>query len=229
MPAPDFLLDRILYRDPLIIVINKPAGMPVHAGPGGGDNLEQYFDALRFGNNSLPGLAHRLDRDTSGCLILGRQHKGLSKLGKLFMSKSIRKSYWAIVKGTPERPEGCLNLPLSKQTQDKSRWWMKVDPNGQEAITDYKLMGSTGELSWLELHPHTGRTHQLRVHCQALGCPIMGDKAYGNQEDTATLLHLHARSIRIPMYHNQEPIFITAPPPPHMMDALLACGYEKNS
>src|SRR4051812_33329457 len=148
--SPDMLVDRILYQDHLILIINKPAGIPVHAGPGGGDNLEQYFEALRLGLSELPGLAHRLDRDTSGCLILGRRHKALSKLGKLFMAKKISKSYWAIVKGAPPQSQGRINLPLSKQANDKTRWWMKGDPQGQEAITDYKLMGQAEGVSWLE-------------------------------------------------------------------------------
>lgn len=220
---PDMLLDRILYQDSVIIVINKPAGMPVHAGPGGGHNLEQFFGALQFGLSSPPGLAHRLDRDTSGCLILGRHHKALRKLGKLFMAKRIQKSYWAIVKGCPAEPEGRIDLPLSKQTQDTRRWWMQGDPSGQEAITDYKVMGRANGVSWLELYPRTGRTHQLRVHCASLGCPIISDKVYGTEEELP--LHLHARSIEIPLHHDRAPIMVVAQPPSHMLDSLKSCGY----
>jgi len=222
----NFLTNRVLYQDPLIIVINKPAGIPVHAGPGGGDNLEQYFDALRFGLSTNPGLAHRLDRDTSGCLVLGRQHKGLSKLGKLFMAKRITKSYWAIVHGVPKEPSGRIDLPLAKQTQDKSRWWMQTDPNGQTATTDYVVKGHTENMSWLELMPRTGRTHQLRVHCAAIGCPIIGDKIYGTEAMDALPLHLHARMIEIPLYVNRPSIITTAPPPSHMLELLLTCGYK---
>src|SRR5688572_19228691 len=94
---PDFLVERILYRDALMLIINKPAGIPVHKGTGGGENLEQYFDALRFGLPRLPALAHRLDRETSGCLILGRQRHALATLGKLFAANKVKKTYWAIV------------------------------------------------------------------------------------------------------------------------------------
>lgn len=221
LPA-DMLVERVLYQDSVILVINKPAGIPVHGGPGGGPNLEQYFEALRFGISSLPGLAHRLDRDTSGCLILGRHPKAMSKLGKMFMAKRITKSYWAIVKGCPAEMEGHIDLPLSKQINDKTRWWMKADPLGLPSITDYKVMGQANGMAWLELYPRTGRTHQLRVHCASLGCPIVGDKVYGDED--GTILHLHARSITIPLHHDRPPIIVDAPPPPHMLDALTSCG-----
>ena len=223
--SPDFLLDRILYKDSVIIVINKPAGMPVHAGPGGGENIEQFLEPLKFGISTTPGLGHRLDRDTSGCLILGRHPKALSRLGKLFMAKRIKKRYWAIVSGKPPEDSGRIDLPLAKQTSDTRSWWMKVDESGQEAVTEYKVLGSSGNISWLELTPHTGRTHQLRVHMAEIGCPILGDKVYGDK-GTDSPLQLHAEWIEIPLHHNQEPIQVSAPPPEHMLERLRECGYR---
>lgn len=218
-------LSRLLYRDGLMLVINKPAGVPVHAGPGGGPNMEQYFGYLRFGLPAPPALAHRLDRDTSGCLVLGRHRRGLSRLGKLFSAGRVEKTYWAVVEGSPAQPEGRIDLPLRKQSTRKDRWWMEGHPEGQPAVTDYKLMGQAGGLSWLELYPRTGRTHQIRVHtASALGCPVRGDAAYGAKE-TGVTLHLHARAVTLPLYPNKPAIAVTAPPPEHMKEALAACGW----
>lgn len=216
--TPEELLSRLLYRDGLMLVVDKPAGLPVHAGPKGGDNLEQFFDVLRFGLPNPPALAHRLDRDTSGCLILGRHRKALRKLGLLFSSGRIEKTYWAIVEGKPSEPEGIIDLPLLKQTTDKRSWWMKVDPAGQVAVTHYTTLAAADGFTWLELKPRTGRTHQIRVHCAAIGCPILGDPVYG-KKDTALpgiALQLHAREVTIPLYHNREPITVIAPPPAHI-------------
>lgn len=213
----------VLYKDPLMLVIDKPAGIPVHAGPGGGPNLEQCFGALRFGLPRLPALAHRLDRDTSGCLVLGRHPKALRKLGRLFSEGRIGKTYWAVVEGAPPEPEGRVALALRKETRGTG-WRMVPGEGGQSAVTEYRTLGGAGGLSWLELRPLTGRTHQIRVHCAALGCPVLGDAAYG-AERTAPL-HLHSRAIVVPLYPSREPIRVEAPPPPHMVEALRACGYR---
>ncbi len=221
---PDYLVERVLFRDPWMIVIDKPAGIPVHQGPGGGPNLEQYFPALAFGLTRLPALAHRLDRDTSGCLILGRHRKPLARLGKLFQNGKVEKTYWAIVEGAPPEPEGRIDLPLLKVMR-KDHWRMFPDPAGQPTVTDYKLMGSAGGRSWVEFHPRTGRTHQIRVHAAAIGCPILGDPIYGMPVD-GMMLNLHARSVTVPLYPSKNPIIVTAPPPPHMLDGLTACGWR---
>ncbi|HYB08544.1 MAG TPA: RNA pseudouridine synthase [Alphaproteobacteria bacterium] len=245
--TPDALLRRLLYRDGLMLIVDKPAGLPVHAGPGGGDNLETLFDALRFGLPHPPALAHRLDRDTSGCLVLGRHRKALARLGKLFATGHVEKTYWAIVEGAPPECEGRIELPLKKRTA-KSGWHMAVDRNGQRAITDYRLLGSSAGMSWLEFKPRTGRTHQIRVHAAALGCPILGDRVYGRDgpygseeakpgndrthpRSVATVpLHLHARAIAVPLYYPKKPpVVAEAPPPPHMIEALKACGYIPES
>lgn len=205
--------ENILYRDSLIFVINKPSGLPVHAGPKGGPNLEDYFDQIKYGLPNPPALGHRLDRDTSGCLILGRHRKALRKIGKLFMQKKIKKKYWAITHGQPPHKRGSIDAPLSKKTSDKRSWWMTVDEKeGAPSKTKYKILAQNEEYSWLELEPLTGRTHQLRVHCAELGCPILGDPVYGKKEDISQLL-LHAEFIHIPLYPSRDPIEISAPAP----------------
>ncbi len=219
------LIATLLYRDGLILVLNKPAGLPVHRGPKGGDNLEAGFDALRFGLPRPPALAHRLDRDTSGCLVLGRHRKALAKLGLLFKQGKIAKTYWAVVEGRPATEEGLIDLPLGRLDADRG-WWMKVDPLGAPAATRWRLMGTAGERSWLALFPLTGRTHQLRVHCAAMGWPIVGDPVYGTASPTRPL-HLHARAVSIPLAANKPPIAVEAPVPPHMAELLEACGWRE--
>ena len=210
----------MLYRDGLMLVIDKPAGLPVHAGPGGGPNLEVLFDALRFGLPKPPALAHRLDRDTSGCLVLGRHRKALAKLGRLFSSGAVKKTYWAVVDGAPPEPYGRIELALRKENR-KTGWRMIVDPEGQAAVTDYRVLGQANGKTWLECKPQTGRTHQIRVHCAAIGCPVSGDPVYGRPDGP---MMLHARAIRLPLQATKPAIEVTAPVPPHMRAALEACG-----
>ena len=228
--TPDELLARLLYKDSLILVIDKPVGLPVHAGPKGGENLERYFHALRFGLPRPPALAHRLDRDTSGCLVLGRHRKALTKLGKLFSQGRVHKTYWAVVAGAPPQPEGRIDLAIGKRSTERG-WWMKVDPDGLPTVTDYKLMGRSGNFSWLELRPQTGRTHQIRVHCAALGCPVLGDPIYGGEASQSDKypLHLHARAVALPLYPSRDPVATAAPVPEHMRALLTACGFGEET
>jgi tRNA pseudouridine32 synthase / 23S rRNA pseudouridine746 synthase len=241
------MVSRLLYRDGLMLVIDKPAGFAVHRGPNGGESLEQHFDALRFGLPRAPALAHRLDRDTSGCLVLGRHRKALAQLGRLFKNGAVEKIYWAVVEGSPDRDEGVIELPLGRRDAARG-WWMKPDPKGQPAVTRWKVMGRLaasphpdaalphavdppppreGRLTWLALEPLTGRTHQLRVHCAAMGWPILGDAIYGTAPRVGgPILHLHAREIAVPLYKNRAPIRVSAPPPPHMREALAQCGWK---
>jgi len=217
---PDALLARLVYRDALMLVIDKPAGIAVHKGPKGGDNLEAHFDALRFGLPRNPALAHRLDRDTSGCLVLGRHHKALEKLGLLFKQGKIAKTYWAVVTGEPEAENGLIDLPLGRLDAARG-WWMKVDPAGLAAQTRWRVLGRAPGFAWLALEPLTGRTHQLRVHCAAQGWPILGDAIYGAGGGP---MHLHARRIVVPLYANKPVIEAQAPAPAHMHAALEVCG-----
>jgi tRNA pseudouridine32 synthase/23S rRNA pseudouridine746 synthase len=231
--TPEEMVARLLYRDALMLVIDKPAGMAVHRGPKGGASLEDHFDALRFGLPRAPALAHRLDRDTSGCLALGRHRKALAELGRLFKTGAIGKTYWAVVEGSPPAENGLIELALGRLDLARG-WWMKPDPKGQPAATTWKVMGrsaSPGEaakLTWLALEPLTGRTHQLRVHCAAMGWPIVGDPIYGTAPRMeAPALQLHAREIVVPLYKKRAPIRVTAPVPPHMVARLQACGWTQ--
>jgi RluA family pseudouridine synthase len=219
------LVDRVLYRDGLILVIDKPAGIAVHPGPGGGPNLESRFDELRFGLPHPPALAHRLDRDTSGVLILGRHPKALRRLGALFAGGQAEKIYWAAVEGRPSEAEGRIETGLKKLSRGGG-WRMIVDPAGQKAVTDYRFCGAADGRTWLELRPRTGRTHQLRVHCAELGCPVIGDPVYGKRAGGEPLL-LYARSISLPLYPGRRPLEITASPPLHMLAALHQLGYRE--
>ena len=232
--TPEEINVRLLHRDGLMLVLDKPAGIAVHRGPKGGACLEDDFGALRFGLPRSPALAHRLDRDTSGCLVLGRHRKALEKLGLLFKQGKIHKTYWAVVEGVPAQPEGLIDLPLGRLDAGRG-WWMKVDPKGQLSQTRWTLMGqgidADGKpLAWLALEPLTGRTHQLRVHSAALGWPILGDPIYGTgPRDGGPGLQLHARRIVIPISKNQPPVEVIAPVPLHMRDALARSGWVEEA
>lgn len=215
-PPPFDIESRLLFKDSLMLILDKPAGLPVHAGPGGGDTLEAHFDKLRFGLPKPPALAHRLDRDTSGCLVLGRHRKALAKLGRLFQAGKIGKTYWALTTARPKKDEGYIDAPLAKVSVGKG-WTMKVQDGGQQARTRYKVLGELDGLYWIEAEPRTGRTHQIRVHLAHLGCPILGDPQYGGARapDGGSVL-LHARAIEVPLYPSRDPVRAEAEPPKRM-------------
>lgn len=233
--TPEEMVSRLLYRDGLMLVIDKPAGMAVHRGsPNSKDRnrecIEDHFDALRFGLPRQPALAHRLDRDTSGCLVLGRHRKALAQLGKLFRNGAVGKTYWAVVEGTPETEAGEINLPLGR-LDDKIGWWMKHDPNGQPAATKWKVLGrhsaAEAKIAWLELELLTGRTHQIRVHCAEMGWPVVGDGIYGTApRHGGQPLQLHAREVIVPLYKNRDPVRVVAPVPTQMRERLKLCGWS---
>lgn len=218
------IIDSLLYRDAMILVLNKPAGIAVHVTGHDKIALDQSFQHLRFGLPKPPALAHRLDRGTSGCLVLGRHRQALIKLGKLFENQRVNKTYRAICVGTPAEPQGTISRPILKSGAG-SKWKMSLDDAGQEAITDYRLIRSNGMLSEMEFSPKTGRTHQIRLHAAfALGCPIVGDPFYGTAEGeyaSANMpMMLHAESVEIPLQPSKPPIKVSAPLPGHM-EALL--------
>ena len=218
------LLARVLYRDALMLVIDKPTGLPVHPGPKGGETLSDHLDALRFGLPRRPEVAHRLDRETSGCLVLGRHAKALARLSELFRRGAVDKVYWAVVEGRPQEQEGEITFSLAPRSPDRG-WWMKVDPAGQPALTRWRVLGRRAGLAHLELRPVTGRTHQLRVHCAASGWPILGDPIYGTAPRFGGPgLHLHARAVKIPLYPKKPAMRVEAPLPAHMASAVRACG-----
>ena len=223
----DDLLARLLYRDALMLVVDKPAGLPVHAGFGGGETLDQHFDALRFGLPRPPALAHRLDRDTSGCLVLGRHRRSTAELGELFAKQKVEKTYLAVVCGAVADDEGVIDAPLAKVSHERRSWWMKVDPAGQPSVSEFRVVARGETLTVVDLSPKTGRTHQLRVHMAHLGHPIVGDGVYGGDRARGVdkRLHLHARKVVVPLYRKKPPVVVEAPVPDHMARLLGRLGY----
>ncbi len=210
---------QTLFQDARFVILNKPAGMPVHPGPRGGTSVEDFFPALSRRRDG-PWLAHRLDADTAGCLVVALRKAALLEAQAAFANGSVAKTYWAVVRGLPAQKTGTIDAPLLKRTT-KVGWRMVVDPAGQSAVSDYAVLGHTGGIAWLEVRPRTGRTHQVRAHCAALGCPILGDPIYGAGDGP---LHLLARAIALPL---APPVAATAPVPDHMRAALVACGWAE--
>jgi tRNA pseudouridine32 synthase/23S rRNA pseudouridine746 synthase len=221
----DEIKARILYKDQDVIVLDKPAGLAVHAGPKSPDHLELYLDGLKFGWSTAPRLAHRLDRDTSGCLLLGRHDKSIKRLGKMFMQSRVEKAYWTVVHGAPPADAGEITAPIHKVT-GKGGWRIIVDPAGQPAVTRWRVLGRGDGLTWIECIPMTGRTHQIRVHMKHLGCPVRGDSYYGPDPEPGQMLHLQSHAIGVPpLSTGKDWIRAVAPPPPHMVQALFMCGW----
>ncbi len=188
------IVDTVVYKDGMMLVLDKPAGWScTPTGPG--VHLTNYLQALTFGKTTLPQVAHRLDRETTGCLLLGRHPRALRELGRLFQERKIHKTYWALVRG--RWPEGLERLEKPIQ--------------GQEAITLVKVLERRAQHSWLELKPLTGRTHQLRIHCSEAGFPIWGDAKYRGGDGP---MKLHARSLEVPLYPKRAAVLVEAPPPP---------------
>jgi tRNA pseudouridine32 synthase / 23S rRNA pseudouridine746 synthase len=221
----DALAARILHRDANVIVLDKPAGIAVHAGRGEGPNLEALFGALRFGSDRAPALAHRLDKDTSGCLALGRHREALARLGLLFRNGYAEKHYLAVVLGTPP-DSGTIDAPLSRASDDRRSWVMRTSPDGDAAITDFRLLAQGDGVATVLFTPRTGRTHQIRVHAAAAGFPLAGDRLYGGDRALAASRHLqlHAWRLTLP-YDRREPIRTEAPLPQHMLPLLGLCGF----
>jgi 23S rRNA pseudouridine955/2504/2580 synthase len=229
----------VIYRDDHVLAVNKPHGMPVQGGPGISHHLDGLLDALRFGSTERPRLVHRLDRDTSGVLLLARTPGTAAKLAAAFRSRAVEKTYWAVVAGRPIPPEGRIDLPLRRiggARGERTEIAERNDKDAARAITDYRTLDHAGQkLAWLELSPLTGRTHQLRVHCVAIGAPILGDVKYArpdqNNAFSATVaglsseLHLHARALRLP-HPAGGTLLVEADVPPHMIETFRTLGFH---
>jgi 23S rRNA pseudouridine955/2504/2580 synthase len=216
------LRDAVLHRDDAVIVLNKPAGLAVQGGSGTERHLDGMLDALRFGSNERPRLVHRLDKETSGVLVLARTVSAAAFLTRAFREKTTRKIYWAAVVGLPKLRQDRIDLPLAKLPGREGERVRVGAEEGKRAITYYHVIESVGsQASWLALLPVTGRTHQLRAHCAAIGTPILGDAKYGiaaahlTGVPDAKRLHLHARSLVIP-HPLGDRLHVTAPLPRHM-------------
>jgi 23S rRNA pseudouridine955/2504/2580 synthase len=220
----------ILYRDDSVIVLNKPAGLAAQGGKGIAVHLDGMLDALRFDGTERPKLVHRLDRDTSGILLLARGVKPASRLAAAFRGRDVEKTYWALLWGVPDVHEGRIDLPLRRVEfggASRSEPAGRKDEDALKAVTDYKIIDTAGKrFALAQLNPQTGRMHQLRAHTLALGTPILGDAAYGAAfaEGFAAQLHLHARRLSFP---HPEGGFLTieAPLPKHMREAFAHLGF----
>jgi tRNA pseudouridine32 synthase / 23S rRNA pseudouridine746 synthase len=190
------LADLILFEDAEAIIIDKPAGLPVDPPRDGGPSIATRTRELRLGFERVPVPVHRLDRDTSGCLLLARHPRALKRFQAAFAERLVTKTYLAIVAGRPPGDEGLINQPLAKRSSREAGWRMVPDPAGQSAETAWEWLASEGGTSLLCLTPTTGRTHQLRVHCASvLGCPIIGDPVYGRADARGMLLHASTLSV----------------------------------
>lgn len=207
----DDLSRRILAIDAHLIVLDKPAGLVVHPGPRTPDSLEDRLSELREGFVRLPQPAHRLDRDTSGCLVLARHPRALRRMTQLFAAGRVGKVYWAMVDGCPDGDAGIVDAPLFKVSSAAAGWRMVVDPRGKRAVTSWQLL-ERGPRSLVAFMPDTGRTHQIRVHAATLGCPVAGDPVYGTGRGP---MLLHARAVTVPYVEGAPPVTAVAPLPPH--------------
>lgn len=207
----------ILFKDQRFVVLDKPAGLPVHSGPSGGHSVEDWFRTLSRRKDG-PWLAHRLDADTAGCLVIALRRAALLAAQASFASGDVQKTYWAVVAGNVSGEHGTVSAPLRRVSTPRG-WHMIVDSrSGQPAFTDWRVLGRADGITWVELRPRTGRTHQIRVHCATLGTPILGDERYGAAGGG---LHLLARAIHLPL---DPPVEAAAKPPAHMLAALIRCG-----
>ena len=217
------LRGRIIHMDRQVIVLDKPPGLAVQGGSKVVRHLDAMLDALRFEASERPRLAHRLDKDTSGVLVLGRDAAATAKLTAAFRAKTARKLYWAVVAGVPRPSIGRIKLSLAKAAAPGGERMTPSGGGGKKALTLYRVVERAGNrAAWLALEPRTGRTHQLRAHCAALGTPILGDGKFGAAAafidglESARMLHLHARAIRLP-HPGGGVLEAAAPLPGHMM------------
>jgi len=234
-----FLRDLIIYEDDQIYVFNKPHGLAVPGGSGTKRHVDGMLKSLPNKKGEAPRLVHRLDRDTSGCLLVAKTRAAASHFGTVFRSRSARKIYWAVVVGVPSPRQGRISCFLAKQpTRDGEQ--MTVVENGaegaQHSVSYYSVTDTAAnQFAWVTLKPVTGRTHQLRVHMMELGTPILDDPRYFNLEnwnwerpdEIGAGLHLHARRLALPL-PNGKRLDITAPLPDHMKKTFDVLGFDAN-
>jgi 23S rRNA pseudouridine955/2504/2580 synthase len=234
----------VLYRDEQLLVLNKPFGLPVQGGPNIRLHLDGMLEHLRFNSPHRPRLVHRLDRDTSGVIVIARSPGVAARIAGAFRGRDVEKTYWAVVAGRPVPVEGRIELDLVRHGNQNGALVVAAEPGEADAahsITTYRTLDHAGrKLAWLELLPLTGRTHQLRVHCASLGAPILGDVKYGEtrnndsrgERNTAVVegeglgagLHLHARRIALPHPAGGR-LIVEAPLPAHMQASFDTLGF----
>jgi 23S rRNA pseudouridine955/2504/2580 synthase len=226
---------RVLFKDDWVIVIDKPAGLAVQGGSGTTRHLDGMLDALSFGGER-PKLVHRLDRDTSGVLVLARTVQAARRLGDTFRGKTARKYYWGVTVGVPEQARGRIDAPLAKLEGAKGERMERDDDDGRPAVTLFSVVDfAAAKAAWVALWPLTGRTHQLRAHMAGIGKPLLGDRKYGGPDAEITGdeigkgLHLHARRLILPHPSGRGTIDVTAPLPPHMRETWSYFGFNPKS
>ncbi|MGD0531056.1 MAG: RluA family pseudouridine synthase [Methyloceanibacter sp.] len=231
----DFLASITLYEDDDLMVLNKPQGLAVQGGTKTTQHLDRLLEGLGDGPKTRPRLVHRLDRDTSGVLVVAKRREVAAKLGRAFQTRSVRKIYWALTKGVPRPPQGKIDAALVKAGSPEGDRVRKARPGeqkaAQSAVTYYAVVDRAGQTAaWLSLKPVTGRQHQLRAHMEILGYPILGDEKYQGDLDLPAgidnKLHLHARRISFPHPSGKGVVDVTAPLPDHMARAFAAFGFE---
>jgi 23S rRNA pseudouridine955/2504/2580 synthase len=227
----EFVQSLVLHRDRAAIVIDKPPGLATQGGTKTERHLDGLLDGLQFEAEGRPKLVHRLDKDTSGVLLLARSANAAAYFSKAFSSRTARKAYWALVVGVPSIEDGMIELPLAKQPGTGGEKMHVDEKEGQPARTRYRVIERAGNAAcWVELQPYTGRTHQLRVHMAAIGHPIVGDGKYGGQDAYLTggisrKLHLHARRLRID-HPDGHKLDVSAEPPRHFLESVEHLGFD---
>ena len=228
----EFAQSMVIHRDPQAIVLNKPPGLATQGGTKTHDHVDRLLDALWFDAEGRPKLVHRLDKDTSGALLLARTARAAAYFSKHFSGRSAKKTYWALVVGVPKVEDGVIDLPLAKQPGTGGEKMHVDEEEGQPARTRYRVVEQAGNrAAWVQLQPFTGRTHQLRVHMAAIGHPIVGDGKYGGQDAFLTggisrKMHLHARRIQID-HPDGGKLDVTAEPPSHIAESFDTLGFDR--
>ena len=226
-----FVNEMVIHADPAAFVVNKPPGLATQGGTKTNVHLDRLLDGLPGAEANRPKLVHRLDKDTSGVLLIARTPRAAAYFSKSFSGRTARKVYWALVVGVPEVRDGFIDLPIGKQFGTGGEKMCVDEENGLPSKTRYRLIERAGNrAAWIELQPFTGRTHQLRVHMAAIGHPIVGDGKYAGQEAFLTgaisrKLHLHARRLRID-HPDGDRLDVSADLPAHFAESLAALGFE---